>query len=165
MLDKKELVAQLEEQLRALAREAAQASAAAAEEAAHGASASEKREDARVALEYAGLARGQRQRADRALRELSELSGLRVAPLPRRAPIVVGAVVEVEDEDSGEGRTFFLSPVGAGMTITGPDGDGYLTVVTPSSPIGRAVLGKRVGDVIDVIVRGEPREWSITWVG
>ena len=67
--------------------------------------------------------------------------------------------------DSREGRTFFLAPVGAGITLTGPDGDGILSVVTPASPVGRAVMGHRTGDVVDVMVGGEVREWAITWVG
>jgi transcription elongation GreA/GreB family factor len=78
--------------------------------------------------------------------------------------IAVGAIVEIEDEESGEGRTFFLAPVGAGMTLTGPGGDGLLSVVTPASPIGRAVIGRKVGDVIDVTVDGETREWQISYV-
>jgi transcription elongation GreA/GreB family factor len=38
-------------------------------------------------------------------------------------------------------------------------------VVTPASPIGRAVLGKKTGDVVDITVDGDIREWSITYVG
>lgn len=163
-MDKQELLAQLEDQLRALARAAHEAGIAADAEARTGATPQEKRENARVAIEYAGLARGQRGRAERAHRELAELEAFRVGPVARNAAIVLGALVEVEDEDSGEGRTFFLAPVGAGMTLTGPGGDGILTVVTPSSPIGKAVLGKRVGEVIDVTVAGDVREWAITWV-
>jgi transcription elongation GreA/GreB family factor len=37
-------------------------------------------------------------------------------------------------------------------------------VVTPASPIGKAVLGKRTGDVVDVTVEGDVREWAITFV-
>jgi hypothetical protein len=68
-------------------------------------------------------------------------------------------------EDGSHGRTFFLAPVGAGVELTGPGGDGYLSVVTPSSPIGKAVLGRRVGDTVEVVVKGEPLEWAITFVG
>ena len=62
------------------------------------------------------------------------------------------------------GRTFFLLPVGAGLQLTGPGGDGFLSVVTPASPVGKAVLGRRVGETVEVLVRGEPREWTITYV-
>ena len=89
----------------------------------------------------------------------------RPTALAGTAAIGVGAIVEVEDADSGEGRTFFLAPVGAGITLTGPGGDGHLSVVTPASPIGRAVLGRRNGDVVDITVDGDLREWAITYVG
>ena len=157
-------MAQLEAQLRELAREAEAASVAAAQEARAGATPNEKREDARVAIEYTGLARGQHGRAERARRDLGALAEFRAASIPDGGRVALGAVVEVEDEDTGEGRSFFLAPVGAGMTITGPGGDGYFTVVTPSSPVGRAVAGRRVGDVFDVTVRGEVREWTVMWI-
>jgi transcription elongation GreA/GreB family factor len=163
-MDKRDLLAQLEAQLRAIANAAQDASVAAAAEARDGATAREKRSDARTLLEYGALARGQRARAERAFRELAALEALRPATLPRGASIAVGAVVELEDDTTGEGVTFLLAPVGAGSTLTGPGGDGTLTVVTPSSPIGRVVVGRRVGDVVDVTVAGETREWRITWV-
>ncbi len=163
-MDKRLLVSQLEQRLREVAHEAHRASADAAAEARNGATGKEKRADARVALEYAGIAKGQNRRAQRAFAELGALSSFHPKLLSRKSPIEVGAIVEVEDEDTGEGRTFFLAPVGAGITLTGPDGDGHLSVVTPASPIGKAVLGRRVGDVVDVTVKGDVREWSITWV-
>ncbi len=153
-MDKRTLVAQLEDKLREIARTAHGASVAAAEEAREGATSKERRADARVALEYASLAKGQGRRAERAFHELATLSAFRAESLPRGAAIAVGAVVEVDDEETGEGRTFFLAPVGAGMTLTGPGGDGFLTVVTPNSPIGRAVLGRRTGDVVERDRRG-----------
>lgn len=50
------------------------------------------------------------------------------------------------------------------MTLLGPDGDGHLSVVTPASPIGRAVRGRRLNDIVDVTVKGDVREWKIVWV-
>lgn len=82
-------------------------------------------------------------------------------PLPLRSPIVLGAVVEVEDDATG--RTFFLAPAGGGLELSGPSGDGFLSVVTPASPVGRAGLGRRLGDTVEITVQGEPREWSITY--
>src|SRR5436309_425293 len=43
--------------------------------------------------------------------ELLDVAAIRTAT----ASIRVGAIVEVEDADTGEGRTFFLAPVGAGQ--------------------------------------------------
>jgi transcription elongation GreA/GreB family factor len=164
-MDKKELVDQLVRQLEASARAALASRNAAAAEARDGATPDEKREDARAAHQLASLGRAQQQRAQQALAEVDSLVQFRPPPLAQTARIAVGAIVEVEDADSGEGRTFFLAPCGAGITLTGPGGDGHLSVVTPVSPIGRAVLGKRSGEVVDITVDGDVREWEITYVG
>ena len=96
---------------------------AAAEEARAGATPAEKREDGRVAMEYAGLARGQKDvRAARTAAEVSLLETFRPRPLPARAPIALGAVVEVED--GSQGMYLLPAPVGAGVELTGPGGYG-----------------------------------------
>ena len=168
-MDKQQLVEQLTTRLRESATIARKAGQAAEDEARDGATASEKRENARVSQEYAGLARGQKERAQRAMAELTTLETFRPpARLPSKGPVALGAIVEVEMHDDeavgAQGRTFFLAPVGAGIELTGPGGDGFLSVVTPVSPVGRAVMGKRVGDTIEVTVEGEPREWTITFL-
>jgi transcription elongation GreA/GreB family factor len=164
-MDKKFLLEQLIEQLRASARAALRASEVASAEVTDGATPAEKREDARAALEYGNLAGAQTRRAKRALAEIDLLTGFRPGPQKPGAPIAIGALVEVEDAETAVGRTFFLAPVGAGITLTGPDGDGILSVVTPQSPIGRAVLGRRNGETVDVTVDGQLHEWNITWIG
>ena len=162
-MDKQFLVEQLAERLRESASVARKASAAAAEIARDGATPAEKREDARVSLEFSGLAKGQTARAARVAAEISTLDIFRPTNLAPKGTITLGAVVEVEDGE--QGRTFFLAPVGAGGELTGPGGDGFLSVVTPISPIGKAVLGKRVGDTVEVMVQDDAREWTITYVG
>jgi transcription elongation GreA/GreB family factor len=161
-MDKQDLVAQLRRQLEATARAALQARDAAALEAREGATPDEKREDARAAHQLQTLGGAQQKRAQQALAEIDALTRFR--PGPVTSNIVVGAIVEIEDEESGEGRTFFLAPVGAGITLTGPGGDGLLSVVTPQSPIGRAVIGRYVDDVVDVVVDGQTYEWRISFV-
>lgn len=164
-MNKRELVEQLKEQLRQSLRIAHAASEDAAIAARDDATPAEKRETARAALENRGLVKAHSARERRARAELDALDTFRPKPLPATARISPGALVEVEDEDTGEGRTFFLAPVGAGATLTGPGGDGLLSVVTPASPIGKAVLGRRVDDVVDITVKGDVRSWVITYVG
>jgi transcription elongation GreA/GreB family factor len=161
-MDKGVLVEQLTQHLRETARTARLAMEGANTEAREGATAAERREDSRVAQENSGLARGHRARLDRAMSELAMLERFRPQRFAAKAAIAVGAVVEVED--GAEGRTLFLAPVGAGIELTGPGGDGFLSVVTPNSPIGRAVLGRRVGDTVEVVVDGESSEWTVTYV-
>jgi transcription elongation GreA/GreB family factor len=161
-MDKGYLIEQLAQHLRETARTARIAMEAANTEAREGATAAERREDSRVAQENSGLARGHRARLDRAMGELAMLDRFRPPRFTAKSTIALGAIVEVED--GAEGRTLFLAPVGAGIELTGPGGDGFLSVVTPTSPIGRAVLGRRVGDTVEVMVDGESNEWTLTYV-
>jgi transcription elongation GreA/GreB family factor len=161
-MDKQELIAQLVAKLSTSARSALAARDAAAQEAREGATPDEKREDARAAHQLHTLGAAQQRRAKQALADADALARFKPGAM---STIGVGAIVEIEDEETGEGRTFFLAPVGAGVTLTGPGGDGLLSVVTPASPIGRAVLGRRAGDVVDITVDGEVREWQISFVG
>lgn len=164
-MDKAQLVHQLVEHLRTSAQIARKARDAAAVEAREGATPAEKREDARTAQEQGAMARAQDRRLREAEAAVEQLVSFRPPVWKPDAPIATGALVEIEDEDTGEGRTFFLAPIGAGVTLTGPGGDGFLSVVTPASPVGRAVLGRRVGDVIELTIEGHERSWSIAWVG
>ena len=164
-MDKQDLVAQLVRHLEASARTALAVRDAATTEARDGATPDEKREDARAAHQVNTMGRVQQQRARQALAEIDALAAWKPGPQPATRPIAVGAIVEIEDPETGQGRTFFLAPVGAGATLTGPGGDGVLSVVTPASPVGRAVLGHKVGDVVAISAAGELREWEISYVG
>lgn len=162
-MDKDDLLAQLTAHLQATVRDARQAMEEAAIEAREGATPAEKREDSRVSLEQSGMARGQQARLNRALADLALLEGFAPKKLAAQARIDLGAVVEVESDDAG--RTFFLAPAGAGVELHGPGGDGFLSVVTPTSPFGRAIVGRSVGDVVEIVVGGDRREWTVSWVG
>lgn len=144
----------LVEQLGAKVREAVQQTHRTAKDA---------REDARSnAARAVNIANGQIKRHENARAALELLDGFRVRPLGLGEPIGLGAVVEIEDGETG--RTLFIAPVGAGEELTGPDGDGIFYVVTPSSPFGRALMGKRRNDVVEVTVNGELTEWTISFV-
>jgi transcription elongation GreA/GreB family factor len=147
-MDKTFLVTQLVEKLKALLTHSAQNADATREEAKTGAS------------RAVNLAKATAQRAHVARAALDALENFRAKPLLRGQPIGLGALVELQSDTSG--KTLFLAPAGAGEELTGPDGDGFFHVVTPISPIGRALLGRRVGDVVETTVDGELTEWTIT---
>lgn len=63
------------------------------------------------------------------------------------AAIAVGALVAVDDD--GRARQFLIAGHGGGLTLPG-----QVTVVTPSSPIGRALLGRRVDEDCEVDLGG-----------
>lgn len=158
-MNKPSLIEQLAATLRKSLAVARQAERDASDEARDGCAGAEKRKNAPVAQEYSSLARGQVQRADTPRAELNARLASCPKSLPPRGPIVLGAVVEVEDDASG--RTFFLAPAGGGLDLSGPGGDGFLSALTPASPLGRAGLSRRVGDTIEITVQGEPRQWTI----
>ena len=107
------------------------------------------------------MAQAQTLRSVAAREALDALDEFFVRPLKKGEPIGLGTIVEVEDGEAG--RTFFLAPVCGGEELEGPGGDGIFHVITPSSPFGRALMGKRVGATVEVMIAGEPTEWSITY--
>lgn len=124
------------------------------------------REDAKGAAEFGRMATAHRGRRERAKREVDTLirfaeSGLK--PLRRGAKVTLGALVDVsiEDEEGTEERTFFVLPVGAGTELTGPGGDGFISVVTPESPVGRGLMGAVEGDSFEISTRESDREWTV----
>ncbi|MBL8923396.1 MAG: GreA/GreB family elongation factor [Myxococcaceae bacterium] len=123
-------------------------------------------EDARVdaksgAPRAVNIAQAAKQRLEAAESAWAAAADFKPAALRKGERIGLGALVEVEDGDAG--KTLFVAPAGAGEELTGPGGDGFLHVVTPGSPLGKALIGRRVGDVVEVMVRGELTEWEITW--
>jgi transcription elongation GreA/GreB family factor len=125
-----------------------------------------QKEDTKGALELGRLASAHRKRRQAAAGELEALlafasRGLR--PLGSDSAVAVGAIVDVsiESDAGSEERTLFVLPVGAGNELTGPGGDGFLSVITPNSPVGRALQGCRVGDSFEIVVDGHDKEWSV----
>jgi hypothetical protein len=66
---------------------------------------------------------------------------------------------------SGRNRTSWraCSPRDA-APFTRRDAGSFLSVITPNSPVGRAILGKRKGDSVEIAVAGEARDLSVTFV-
>jgi len=127
------------------------------------------KEDTKGAAESSRLARAHRERREHAKQEIEKLiafaaSGLK--PFRSGAKVGLGTLVDVHiedlaDPDASEERTLFILPVGAGNELAGPGGDGFISVVTPGSPVGRALQGAEVGDSFDLTIAGVEREWTV----
>jgi transcription elongation GreA/GreB family factor len=123
-------------------------------------------EDARLeaktgAPRAVNLAAATRTRLDAATAAWMSVCDFKPVPLKKGERIGLGSLVELEDGEGG--KTLFVAPAGAGEELTGPGGDGFLHVVTPGSPIGKGLMGKKVGDVVEVMVKGELAEWDIVF--
>ena len=148
-MDKAFLTSQLQTKLKAIYDQALRA-------------AEDARTDAKSGAPRAvNLAAATRTRLEAAEAAWASVGAFKPAALAKGERIKLGALVGVEDGEGG--KTLFLAPAGAGEELTGPDGDGIFQVVTPGSPLGRGLMGKKVGDVVEVMVKGELTEWDVTW--
>jgi transcription elongation GreA/GreB family factor len=110
------------------------------------------------ALEQSYLARGQATRIEELRASIAGVTGMAPKDFDGR-PAGLGALVTV-DED-GEESTLLLAPGGGGARLAG----GAVQVVTPRSPLGKAILGKQDGDEAEVVVAGKTRTLQVVRVG
>ena len=114
------------------------------ESAAEGATHAEARAETKwdtCGLEQSYLARGLAQQFEVLAMQLEELRAFSPANFTNR-PIGVGALVETEM--GGERNHSFLLNCGGGTELCVEDRQ--ITVITPESPVGGALLGKKLGD-------------------
>jgi transcription elongation GreA/GreB family factor len=109
------------------------------------------------ALEQSYLARGQAQRVEQLRGELADLLALKARPFPEGTPISLGALVTV-DEDART-RLLLIAPARGGTELGGD-----VQVVTPTSPLGRALIGKYAGEDAEVRLPQRLRTISIMGV-
>jgi transcription elongation GreA/GreB family factor len=112
------------------------------------------------ALEQSYLARGQALRAESLVEQLQMIRNLTLPKLGPNDVVQAGALIALEEGDSE--RCVFLAPHGGGIALS-VDGIS-VTVVTPVSALGRAILGKQVGDEVEVKVRTTARSYSIVQI-
>lgn len=108
--------------------------------------------------EQSYVARGQAMRAEDLAEQLQRFEVTKWRDYGDETPLGPGALVGVV-VDGEEERMLFLVPYGGGTVL---DVAGVtVTVVTPSSPVGAALVGKVVGDEFEQSARGKLREWSV----
>jgi transcription elongation GreA/GreB family factor len=100
-----------------------------------------------TALEASYIAQGQANRAQEIRIALECYRTLKLLTFDDDTPIRLTALVTLECEEGGV-RRLFLGPQAGGLKIA--DGDREIVVITPGSPLGRALLGLRCGDDVRV---------------
>jgi len=88
--------------------------------------------------------------------ELSHSEIIDVSSLPAGDRVVFGATVDLENQDDGSKMTFQI--------VGELEADARLSLISITSPIARALVGKSVGDVVDVTVPGGMRAFEIVAV-
>ena len=110
------------------------------------------------ALEQSYLAHGQAKRVEELRLGIAEVHAMSVRSFDADAPVALGALVS--SEEGGEMKTLFIAPHGGGTVLAAKT----VQVVTPRSPLGRALIGKRAGDDCEVALAGRMRELQVTRV-
>jgi transcription elongation GreA/GreB family factor len=153
-MKKEALVSSLVAALRDALAIAEAAHASATEGAVHEDARSEGDQDMR-ATEQSYVARGQAMRVEELRSGLAAVEKMRARPWGEDEAIASGALVVVEDGDGAEHR-YLVAPAGGGTQLAGG-----VQVVTPKSPLGRALCGKRAGDEVEVAIGGATRALTI----
>jgi transcription elongation GreA/GreB family factor len=153
---KQELMAMIIAQLLGELNTYAKAARAAHAEATHEQSKAESKYDTR-GLEASYLARGQSRQAAELEQAIAKLRGLLLRVFGEGEPADIGAVIELH---AGKERTsYFLLP-GAGGTEVLCNGDEFL-VITPESPLGKQIVGRKKGDRFQFEIAGTRSEYRV----
>ena len=73
--------------------------------------------------------------------------------LPNTGRVIFGAVVELQDQDSGERVTY--------QVVGEDEAEIRAGRISVTSPIARALVGKSAGEVVDVAAPGGTRSYEI----
>jgi len=135
------------------------AARAAHSEATHESSKAENKYDTR-GLEASYLARGQSRQAAEAALAIDELRKLAVRDFAEADEIDVAALVELSAKRE---RNFYFIAPRAGGTEVSLDGNEIL-VITPLSPLGQQLVGRKQGDKVKLTIAGTTTEFRIASV-
>ena len=109
-----------------------------------------------MGLEASYLAHGQGQRLLEIERALGYFSRLKL-PAPNES-VSLGSLVELHDENC-VAQYLWLAAEAGGLKVEYAGEN--ITVVTPKSPLGRALIGREAGEVVEVSIGGKERSYSI----
>lgn len=99
-----------------------------------------------LAVEAAYLAHGQSMRIAELKQSIGVYRHFQRPAFDARATIQVGALVCIEDDQEHQ-RRLLIGPAAGGLSIDSDQGP--VQVITPTAPLGQALMGKRVGDEVD----------------
>lgn len=147
------IIAQLSAELEGYMRSARSAHAEATDEQ----SKAEGKYDTR-GLEASYLARGQSRQAADTAEALEQFTALALRDFGPEDPIDVGAFVEVETQ--ARRFSYFIGPRAGGMEVV--QNRREVVVLTPQSPLGRQLVGKKPGDRWESQLAGKRVTYGVT---
>ncbi len=114
-----------------------------------------------LGLEASYIAQAQANRAQEIKAELAAYKNLSLRSFDEDAPIRLTALVTLEGED-GSLKKVFVGPSAGGLKVD--DGQGGIVIITPDSPLGRALIGKTLGETVPIRSKDSIQEFEIVAV-
>jgi transcription elongation GreA/GreB family factor len=158
-VNKPALVQQIVSHLAAELELYGKAARAAHAEATHEQSKAENKYDTR-GLEASYLAHGQARQAAEVGQAITQFESLELRAFGAHDPIDLGALVELEGR--GERTLYFIGPRAGGTEILHEQQT--VLVLTPASPLGRQLVGRRPGERLQLQLGGGRQDYRIVAV-
>jgi transcription elongation GreA/GreB family factor len=159
MINKQKIVELIRVRLEEEVQLITQAAKAAHEAATHEESKAEDSHDTR-GIESSYLAGAQAQRASEIQQQIHAYKVMKLKEFSTQDPIAATALVELRSDTKRS--LYFIAPQGGGMKVQ-LEND-VVQVITPHSPLGEELVGRRTGDTVEVEAQGGSREYEITSV-
>jgi len=140
-MDKTELIQRMIQNLKEELSQAIHAAEEAHAGATHEQSKAETQYDT-IGLEHAYLAEGQSRRIDELRLDISKLVNWKAPTYNDDNEVYLGACLNLISENDEHRLMLFITPAGGAQNI-----DGF-QMITPSTPLGKALLGKSLDDVV-----------------
>jgi transcription elongation GreA/GreB family factor len=114
-----------------------------------------------LSLEASYIAQGQANRAQEIKAAVEAYRKLSLQEFAEGCAIRLSALVTLEADD-GTTKAVFIGPDAGGLKIE--ENGGEVTVITPNSPLGRELIGRVAGDVVEIRTAGTEMEFEIVEV-
>jgi len=157
MVDKSHLLQALLTQLNAELELLVRAANLARDEATNEESRADNKYDTR-GQEAAYLAEGQAKLATELAKSISIYRELTLPSTPSSKPIEIGSIVRIERP--GGTINGLVGPRAGGTAFS--VGNTTFTVITPASPLGKLLIGRKAGETIFLTARGKPQAHRIS---
>lgn len=108
-----------------------------------------------VAIEAGYLAEGQSKRVAEIKYAITLLNQLASSQLTDSTIIKVGSLIQLKNSDN-HNQWLFIAPAAGGVKCVVEERN--ITVITPHSPMGKALINKEAGDEIALLINGTSHE-------
>ena len=159
-IDKKKVIGELRARLRERLSALTAAQGAAQSGAVHEETRQEDPKDTR-AIEATYLARGLAERVETLRNDIAAVGSMEPRIFSPEDTVAIGALLGLEDEGGVE-VVYFLAPCGGGEKLSV---DGVtVQVLTPTSPLGSALIDKAAGEEVDAYLPTRRFQACIAWI-